>query len=110
MPKHPLISIPLDIPDVRVLQTEMSKAGELILTEDESMREMIIEELDVIKEINDGNDQKRQIIPKGGVGKEDENSETIHNLLGRSPDFGDGLMMRMYFEVAKTPEPGMRWL
>jgi hypothetical protein len=32
MPKHPLISIPLDIPDVPVLQTEITKAGELILT------------------------------------------------------------------------------
>src|SRR5260221_2190639 len=32
MPKHPLISIPLDIPDVRVLQTELTRAGELILT------------------------------------------------------------------------------
>jgi len=32
MPKHPLISIPLDIPDVRVLQTELTKAGELILS------------------------------------------------------------------------------
>ncbi len=30
MPKHPLISIPLDIPDVRVLQTELAKAGELL--------------------------------------------------------------------------------
>ena len=32
MPKHPLISIPLDIPDVRVLQTELTKEGVLILT------------------------------------------------------------------------------
>jgi transposase len=32
MPKHSLISIPLDIPDVRVLQTELTKNGELILT------------------------------------------------------------------------------
>jgi hypothetical protein len=32
MPKHPLISIPLDIPDVRVLETELTKEGELILT------------------------------------------------------------------------------
>jgi transposase len=32
MPKLPLISIPLDIPDLRVLQTELTKAGELILT------------------------------------------------------------------------------
>ena len=32
MPKHPLISIPLDIPDIRVLQTEITKSAELILT------------------------------------------------------------------------------
>jgi len=32
MPKHPLISVPLDIPDVRVLQSEITKAGELIYT------------------------------------------------------------------------------
>jgi hypothetical protein len=32
MPKPPLISIPLDIPDVRVLQTELTKDGEIILT------------------------------------------------------------------------------
>ena len=32
MPKHPLISLPLDIPDLRVLQTELTKHGELILT------------------------------------------------------------------------------
>jgi hypothetical protein len=32
MSKHPLISIPLDIPDLRVLQTELTKDGELILT------------------------------------------------------------------------------
>lgn len=32
MSKHPLISIPLDLSDVRVLQTEITKQGELILT------------------------------------------------------------------------------
>jgi transposase len=32
MPKQPLISIPLDISDVRVLQTELTKDGEFILT------------------------------------------------------------------------------
>src|SRR5829696_5867233 len=32
MPTQPLISIPLDIPNVRVLQTELTKDGELILT------------------------------------------------------------------------------
>lgn len=32
MPKQPFISIPLDIPDVRVLQTDLTQADELILT------------------------------------------------------------------------------
>src|SRR5215470_1222089 len=32
MATYPLISIPLDIPDVRVLQTELTKDGEFILT------------------------------------------------------------------------------
>jgi transposase len=32
MPQQPFISIPLDIPDVRVLQTDLTKAGEVILT------------------------------------------------------------------------------
>jgi hypothetical protein len=42
--------------------------------------------------------QKRQIMSKGGLGKE-ENTVTMRNLLGRSPDFGRGLTMRMSFEV-----------
>lgn len=32
MPKQPFISTPLDIPDVRVLQTDLTRADELILT------------------------------------------------------------------------------
>lgn len=32
MSKQPFISIPLDIPDLRVLQTDLTKAGEVILT------------------------------------------------------------------------------
>src|SRR5947208_633152 len=32
MPKQPFISIPLDIPDLQVLQTEQTKAGEFILS------------------------------------------------------------------------------
>jgi transposase len=41
MPKHPLISIPLDIPDVRVLQTELTKDGELILTVESTLSSTI---------------------------------------------------------------------
>lgn len=87
-----------------------NKSDICVECEDEDIKEKITEELDVIKEINDGMDRPRQIIPKGGVSAEDENKETIKTLLGRSPDFGDGLMMRMYYEVVKDPEPDVRFL
>ncbi len=45
-------------------------------------------------------DVKRRIISK----------DEIKEPLGRSPDFADRLMMRMYFEVQKQPEPGVRLL
>jgi len=32
MPKQPMLSIPLDLPDMRVLKTELTKQGELIIT------------------------------------------------------------------------------
>lgn len=32
MPKQPMVSIPLDLPDVRVVQTELTKNHELIIT------------------------------------------------------------------------------
>lgn len=41
MPKHSLISIPLDIPDLRVLQTEVTKDGELILTVESTLTSTI---------------------------------------------------------------------
>jgi hypothetical protein len=37
MPKYPLISIPLDIPDIRILQIEITKAGELIFTAESTL-------------------------------------------------------------------------
>ena len=75
---------------------------------EEHIQTKIVEELDVIKEVNDGLDQKRQIIPKGGVS--DQDRVTIKSLLGHSPDFGDGLMMRMYFEIKPVVEPNIIWL
>jgi len=77
---------------------------------DGTIQEKICEELDVIKEINDGKDRPRRIIPKGGVSSENENEVTIKNLLGRSSDYGDGLMFRMFFEVDIKSVPNMRWI
>ena len=41
MPKQPFISIPLDIPHVRVLQTELTKDGEFILTVESTLTSTI---------------------------------------------------------------------
>lgn len=76
---------------------------------DEDIKEKITEELDVIKELDEGNEKPRAVIPKGTT-KSDDTQVTIKSLLGRSPDFGDGLMMRMYYEVSTESVPSIDWL
>jgi phage terminase large subunit len=63
--------------------------GAYIDCDDPAIRQMIIEELEVIKQKNMDSDMKRGVIPK----------EDMKELLGRSPDFADTLMMREYFEL-----------
>lgn len=57
---------------------------------DTTDREMIIEELEIIKEKNIDKDTKKQVISR----------EEIIQLIGRSPDYASELMMRMFFVVA----------
>lgn len=52
-------------------------------------KDQIIEELEQVKRHNIDKDGKLAIIPK----------EKVKELIGRSPDFSDALMMRMYFEL-----------
>ncbi|MCP3684616.1 MAG: phage portal protein [bacterium] len=54
----------------------------------------LIEELDVIQETDRSQDSKRAIIPKS----------EIKELLGRSPDFADIAMMRMFYEIQEPEE------
>jgi hypothetical protein len=56
----------------------------------EEIRYKIIQELMQIKRVDTGTDAPLQIIPK----------EDIKEQIGRSPDYADALMMRMYFTVA----------
>lgn len=60
-----------------------------IETESTNIQDWIIEELEQIKAIDVDKDTKFRVI-----GKED-----IKAAIGRSPDFADTLMMRMYFEL-----------
>ena len=62
-----------------------------ISVDDTAIKEKLIEELDIIVEMGLDQDSKIKIIKK----------EDIIAKLGRSPDFSDAMMMRMYYEVMK---------
>lgn len=53
----------------------------------------LFEELDVMQQTDNSEDGKKAIIPKS----------EIKAILGRSPDFADVLMMRMFFELKDLP-------
>ena len=61
---------------------------------DETIKQIITEELEQIRGANiDNTDQKRSVISK----------DKIKEVLGRSPDYADTLMMRMWFELKPQP-------
>jgi phage terminase large subunit len=66
----------------------------------EEVKELIIEDLEQIKRKDADKDGKLRVIPK----------DEIKQKIGRSPDYSDTLMMRMYFEVNKEPEPNITLL
>lgn len=51
----------------------------------------LIEELEQVKQKDMDKDGKKKVVPK----------DKVKELLGRSPDFSDALMMRMFFEVSQ---------
>ena len=55
------------------------------------MKDAIIQELEVVEMKDMDKDNKLMIISK----------DKIKQNIGRSPDFSDALMMRMYFELSK---------
>ena len=64
-----------------------------VFTQNPKIRQMMTEELEYVKEWNADKDKKLGVMPKIEVKKH----------LGRSPDFSDTLMMRMYFTLASVP-------
>lgn len=70
--------------------------GKISIAEtDLETKKMIIEDLEQIKRKDADKDGKLQIIPK----------DEIKENTGRSPDFGDALMMRMIFELKRSYVP-----
>ncbi|SKA29913.1 Terminase-like family protein [Chitinophaga eiseniae] len=63
--------------------------------EDTEIKEALIEELEQVKKREVDNDKKLEVVPK----------DEVKDLLGRSPDYSDTLMMRMFFEL----KPKMNW-
>jgi len=63
-----------------------------VYIKDTSIQEVLIQELEQIKQKDMDKDGKKSIIPK----------DKIKELIGRSPDYADMLMMRVYFELYKT--------
>lgn len=61
---------------------------ELFIDCPSNFKQMIVEELEQIKQKSVDNDGKKGIIPK----------DKVKQLIGRSPDFSDMLAMRMWFE------------
>ena len=71
------------------LADRINKDGLFIDTKDISIKQLIIQELEQVKQHNMDKDAKKQVLPK----------DKVKELIGRSPDFADTLMMREWFEL-----------
>lgn len=65
----------------------INKAGMFIADVDPEIKDMIIQELEQVKQYRMDVDGKKSVLPK----------DKIKDLIGRSPDYSDMLMMRMWF-------------
>jgi len=81
--------------------SELIKKGEVGIKADidATVKELIIEDLEQIKRKNPDKDGKLAVVGK----------EEIKENIGRSPDFGDAIMMRMYPEVKKRGKAVILW-
>jgi phage terminase large subunit len=76
------------------LAEKINKGEVYIDCKDVAIKEMIIQELEQVKQHNMDKDGKKAVVPK----------DRVKELIGRSPDFSDTLMMRMYFELQPAVE------
>lgn len=75
---------------------EVINAGKLFIDcDDIKAKHLIIEELENVKQYRMDNDGKRQVLPK----------DKIKELIGRSPDYADTLMMKMWFDFKPAYKP-----
>lgn len=68
--------------------------GEIFIYASVDDRDQLIPELEQVKRYKIDSDDKLSVLPK----------DKVKELLGRSPDYADALMMRMYFELQPKQE------
>lgn len=71
------------------LAQRINSGGLYINCDDPTEKQLIIQELEQVKQHNMDKDSKRQVLPK----------DKVKEIIGRSPDFADTLMMREWFEL-----------
>jgi hypothetical protein len=71
------------------LADRINNGGLYIECEDIEIREMVIQELEQVKQYNMDKDGKKQVLPK----------DKVKEHIGRSPDIADTLMMREWFDL-----------
>lgn len=79
------------------LAERINKSGVFIECTDVSMREYIISELEQVKQHDMDKDGKKKVVPK----------DKVKELIGRSPDYSDALMMREWFDL--KPAKKLSW-
>lgn len=73
---------------------ELVNKGSIGVTCEPDIRDLLVQELEQVKQHNMDKDTTKQILPK----------DKVKELIGRSPDISDALMMRMYYEVIPKNE------
>ena len=77
------------------LADRVERAGIWIDTEDYKIREDLVRELEAVKDATHGTDKPKEVLSK----------DKVTQLLGRSPDLSDALMMREFFELMPRKGP-----
>ena len=79
------------------LADRINKGGVYLECESEEVKQWIIEELEQVKQKVLDSDLKKGVVPK----------DKVKEMIGRSPDFSDTIMMREYFEL--KPKKILAW-
>lgn len=78
--------------------SDMVNSNQIWIRED-TYKHLIIEELEQVKQKDMDKDGKKMVIPK----------DKVKELLGRSPDYSDMIMMRMWFTFKRIKEISFGW-